>query len=208
MLEIGIKINKLTFLEEVTPRYTKANKKVSIGLFKCDCGKLKSIVISSVKRGKTKSCGCLQGQLKHGKYRTKEYNTWNSMIQRCTNPNHRHFNHYGGRGIKVCHRWLESFENFYEDMGECVDSSLTLDRVDVDGDYTKENCRWVNWSVQNRNKRLSKQSLSGKCGVMWCKRHSKWQVQITVNKKQIWLGYFENLDEAVAAREKVEAEYF
>jgi hypothetical protein len=76
------------------------------------------------------------------------------MIQRCYNPNNKGYKNYGGRGIKVCARWLESFENFYEDMGDCP-KGLTLDRKDNDGDYTSENCRWATKEEQQNNTRIN-----------------------------------------------------
>ena len=80
------------------------------------------------------------------------YHRWDAMIQRCTNPKHKAFKNYGGRGIKICDRWLESFEAFLADMGEPPDG-LMLDRIDNDGNYEPGNCRWTTRGVQNINKR-------------------------------------------------------
>lgn len=94
---------------------------------------------------------------KHGmwKYNDPTYYTWIRMRSRCNNPNERQYKHYGGRGIKICQRW-ESYANFFEDMGERPGNKLSLDRIDVNGDYCKENCRWTTWDVQLNNKRTNK----------------------------------------------------
>ena len=85
---------------------------------------------------------------------TPEYNTYNAMLGRCLNENNHKFEHYGGRGIKICDRWKESFANFYEDMG-ARPAEHTLDRIDVNGDYEPANCRWATATQQAQNKTTS-----------------------------------------------------
>jgi hypothetical protein len=87
----------------------------------------------------------------HLMHKTPTYNSWDNMIQRCTNPNRIEYPHYGGRGITVCERWL-SFENFLEDMG-LRPMGLTLDRINTNGDYMLDNCRWADKATQVRNRR-------------------------------------------------------
>lgn len=136
-------------------------KEVNIGLFECSCicGNIKTIRRGQLTTGKTKSCGCLQieNRIKHGhgirSNRSPEYVSWYSMKQRVTNPNHKYYDYYGGRGIIIISRW-DSFENFLEDMGPS--GGLTLDRKDPNGNYEKDNCKWSTRAEQVANRRISK----------------------------------------------------
>lgn len=124
---------------------------------KCDCGSTVSVNLSKLRNKETRSCGCLRAEVSadrmrtHGKARTGTYRSWEAMKQRCTNPNYSEFYLYGGRGIKVCERWLQ-FESFLADMGVRPEGK-SIDRIDVNGDYTKDNCRWATATEQARNKR-------------------------------------------------------
>jgi hypothetical protein len=132
----------------------------------CICGTEIKVLGKNLKNGCTSSCGCLRKERMHfvGKvgYRAThrmsysvEYQTWLNMIQRCTNPKRIGWQYWGGRGIKVCRRWLDSFENFYMDMGP-KPLGLSLDRKDNNKNYNKENCRWATRSQQNSNRRWFK----------------------------------------------------
>ena len=92
----------------------------------------------------------------HGMRQSSEYRAWNGMKQRCFNPNHKRYSDYGGRGITVCDRWLNSFENFFADMGTKPSPKHSLDRIDNDGDYSAENCRWATKAEQQNNQRNNK----------------------------------------------------
>jgi len=122
-------------------------------LFECDCGNKKSIISTNVVSGKTSSCGCARGS--HNLSGIPEYLVWYSMVSRCTNENHKFWFRYGGRGIKVCDRWL-SLNCFLEDMGRRPSRKHQLDRIDNNKGYYKDNCRWV-FSLDNvRNRHDSK----------------------------------------------------
>lgn len=122
----------------------------------CDCGNTRTLYRAQLVRGKVKSCGCLRKtQLqKHGCSGTQTYNAWQAMKRRCTNPKVVNYRHYGGRGIRVCPEWFNSFETFLADMGE-VPEGKSLDRIDVNGNYEPGNCRWATGEEQVANRRCS-----------------------------------------------------
>ena len=136
----------------------------------CECGNTAVIEASRLKSGNTKSCGCLvsrsplRPRVRHGKTNSRLYGVWHNIKSRCTNPNVPEYEHYGARGISICDEWLD-FDSFYEwAMANGYDPSApllkcTIDRIDVDGDYCPENCRWVDMHVQNLNKRVHKQRM-------------------------------------------------
>lgn len=121
-------------------------------LCSCTCGKRKIIRGNHLCSGASKSCGCKEAVKKtHGMTHTKEYNTWRGMIARCTYVKHPQFMDYGGRGIRVCKRWL-SFSNFYADMG-VRPRGMCLERIDNNGNYEPKNCKWISQPKQSRNRR-------------------------------------------------------
>ena len=134
----------------------------------CDCGNQHAVVGSSLRRGYTNSCGCLRDEIvskkqgTHRKTKTRLYNVWTHMLQRCYNPNHTAYERYGGRGITVSDEWLHNFQAFYDwamangydenaPIGKC-----TIDRIDNNKGYSPDNCRFVDMKVQNSNKRNSR----------------------------------------------------
>lgn len=160
----GKRFGTLTVLGRAANRTTPNGNRFTYWLCKCDCGTLKEIRAEHLKAGKIVSCGCQQSKngtanpaYKHGGTGTRLYYVWNGMHQRCYNPNNERYSSYGGRGIRVCAEW-DDFATFrdwalsagYDESasyGEC-----TLDRINVNGNYCPDNCRWVNEAVQSRNR--------------------------------------------------------
>lgn len=149
----------------------------------CDCGNKLSVIGSHLRNGNTRSCGCLQTDtvslLKktHGLSHTREHNSWLGMKQRCEYKNHYGYKYYGGRGISVCKRWRDSFQNFIDDMGKIPGEGYSLDRIDSNRDYSKENCRWATASEQSNNKRNNHViTFNGKTQTM-----KQWSRQVGIN---------------------------
>lgn len=163
----GQEIGTCTYIKELQPIPTKKPKSFKrMALFRCSCGVEFSCLIESIKREKTKSCGCynltkckerLPHTVKHGESinqnKSVEYNSWLGMKARCKGLRYIEKKCYLDRGITVCERWKNSFENFLEDMGRRPEGKYSLDRIENDKGYYKENCRWATPAQQNRNKR-------------------------------------------------------
>lgn len=139
--------------------YSHTNKKTAWWNCVCDCGNLTCKPGTTIKAGYSTSCGCVikrgVNHITHGLTKSRIYSIWRGMKSRCDRPKHRNYNHYGGRGIKVCKRWYK-FENFLEDMGHPPGEKYTLDRIDNDKGYSKKNCRWATQEEQHNNKRTNK----------------------------------------------------
>lgn len=162
-------------------------------LCRCDCGNEKIAASQGLRRGNTKSCGCLQAEcnppriVTHGRSKTALYSIWEAMVARCENKNFRQYASYGGRGIRVCDRWRRGngiksgFECFAEDMGERPSKKHSLDRIDNDGNYEPGNCRWATKEVQQNNMRSNVRiETNGKTLTM-----TQWARELGINPRSL-----------------------
>lgn len=144
---IGLKFNKLTILEYSHRLLSKDYYKCT-----CDCGNIITSSYFNLKYGNTKSCGCIR-KTRSGLSKTVEYDAWLSMIDRCVNTENKRFEDYGGRGISVCNEWLNDFERFLSDIGKRPSKLYSLDRIDNNLNYCKDNCKWSTAKEQANNRR-------------------------------------------------------
>jgi len=144
----------------------------------CQCGEKSTVNGSNLRFGITKSCGCLvvesvsKSSFKHGHSKSPTYIAWQSMKWRCSNRKATDYKDYGGRGIKVCDRWKNSFESFLEDMGEKPSKRFSIDRIDNNGDYKPFNCKWSTQIDQQNNRNNNRKiTINGETKnlIQWCR---------------------------------------
>lgn len=164
MINDCVKKTGLVFVCDLGPRLISGKYRAT-AMYRCSCGSIKDYRKDCVTLGQTKSCGCLRGnppiKITHGMAKTPTYQSWASMKNRCNKQTNREYENYGGRGITYDPRW-EKFENFFEDMGERP-KGVSLDRINNDGNYCKDNCRWATiFEQMNNTSRNVKLQFNGK----------------------------------------------
>lgn len=189
-----------------------SGKKRKLWQCECSCGNVVELLDDYLKKKTLRETSC--GNCREDSFyknTISERSSWASIFVRCYNVDCISYKYYGGRGISICDRWNPdkggSFINFYEDMGKRLEG-MTLDRIDSDGDYEPSNCRWATRTEQEVNKKQRSKNTSGKTGVYFYKKYSKWEVKISVNKRQVYVGMYENFEDAVKAREDAELKYY
>jgi len=141
----------------------------------------------------------------HGLTDSPAYKSWEAMKRRCLNKNTPAYAQYGGRGITICKKWLD-FEGFLEDIGQRPEG-MTLDRINNEEGYSPQNCRWASLETQARNKRIRRNNTSGTNGVYRRKDNLKYVAAIRADSRQIYLGQFNKLEQAIKARKLAEKRY-
>lgn len=190
--EVGNKYGRLTVIERVE------NNKFNFaqGLCVCECGKYTKVPGNSLRSGNTKSCGCLNDEIRrntcrtrsttHGMTHTRLYQIWNNMKQRIKNEKNPRYTYYGGRGIKLCKEW-ERFEDFRDwAFNNGYNDELTIDRINNDGDYSPQNCRWTTQYTQSNNKRTNVFiEYKGKRQTI-----AQWAVELNINVPTLWMRLY------------------
>lgn len=180
IIKKGDKFNRLTAI-----KFSHKNKRSQqCWFFRCDCGSKKLFYVHNVKNGATKSCGCFKkegiGDRTHGMTKTRTYKSWQSMKVRCLKKDDKNYKNYGSRGITICEEWMK-FENFYRDMGERPQGK-TLDRIENNGNYCKENCRWATRKEQQNNRRNTVfLTFNNKTQTM-----SQWSEELKIDRHILW----------------------
>ena len=208
MEQIKEELPEHILIENLGALYPTENskKRVTYGIYKCGfCGNEFKAKAHMIKSKKVQSCGCYQRQkliarnTTHGLNGTRIYNIWGGIKDRTLKPKNKHYHYYGGRGIKICEAWLD-VRIFYDwAMSNGYSDELTIDRIDNDGDYCPENCRWTTKLIQQRNRGVNKNNTSGYKGVSYYKDSNNYCASIHLNYKNIHLGYFKTAVEGAIA---------
>ena len=206
----GERFGLLTLVRELEKHVSPSGQKKRKFLFECDCGNFTEQLINNVSRGKVVSCGCYgrRSKVTHGNSNSPTYSIWIGMRRRCSEKcDPRVRDYYIGKGVKVCDRWEPSeggsFENFLKDMGPRPEG-MSLDRINPEGDYSPENCRWASGSLQVYN-----QAVKNKTGCPGVQiKGDRFYVSITKEGKSIYLGNCATIGEAIDLRRIAELDYY
>lgn len=185
---VGQKFGEWQVLSAAPSRRNVGGSSETYWACRCSCGKLQEVAGKALRKAKTTKCNACAGRARVKPHNVRvlhatTFHVWTGMKQRCYCPTNQAYDRYGGRGITMSPRWLESFENFLEDMGPKPDS-MSLDRIDVNGSYSKENCRWattleqanntrVNFKVEYEGTTFTLSELARHCGVKYLKLHNQ-----------------------------------
>lgn len=203
----GVKFYRLTVVSQAPHYVSPSGRLYVMWNCECECGKFIVVRTSALtsKSSFSKSCGCFSSDATrerastHKMSKTREYTSYKAMKKRCANKNDPAYGNYGARGIKVCDRWLDSFDNFYADMGERPQNT-SLDRIDNDKGYSPENCKWSTRAEQQMNRRKFGQTSVYR-GVSYCNTYNKFFAQVYIRgmgrSKKIG-AYTKEYDAAVA----------
>lgn len=204
---LGNRYNRLIVIGEVEKKSRRRYLKCV-----CDCGEETVVRSDKLKSGHTKSCGCLQRERTrdalsktktHGMTNSNEYYVWCGMKSRCFNENNKSYKNYGGRGITVCDRWRDSFENFYKDMGPRPSSTHQIDRINNDGNYEPDNCKWRTPSENCLNRRCK----PGKTGIKNITKDGKSYYAMITRQGHTRTSRYTNLETALKKRDLYIEEY-
>lgn len=194
----GSRFGRWTVIEESPIAITKnGTRKHRSYICRCECGKEKAVLVSSLTMGRSLSCGCFHHEMlasmnyKHGLVRDRFYDLWANIKTRCYNKDSEDFVYYGARGIKMWDEWVNSpsvFVSYVKGLPESDNKLLTIDRINSDGDYAPNNLRWADLTIQARNQRLKKTNKTGYMGVYYNKRIKKFIATIRHNGKPLALA--------------------
>lgn len=196
----GTKYSLLTIIDEAES-YVQPNgrlrRKVNVS---CDCGNTVCVMLENLYAGYSKSCGCVlkEKMTIHGMIDTNFKDVHCNMKARCDNPQHPQYKDYGGRGITYCEKW-KHLSGFMEDMYETYEQGLSIDRILVNGNYEKGNCRWTTMSVQGHNKRKMENCIFEYKGVRYNLNKTRYVANININKTNYYLATFDVVEHAAKA---------